>query len=193
MEDYKIEDHIGIFPNAMSKKMCEDYIKYFEEIDSTAKHSRNTRPSHKISDTSTSIFSNIYNYGISIKYINSSANEIVWSKYNFYAKKYSYLNELKRHSIIDMKVQKTDIGEGYHSWHCESAGLMSRHRLLAFMIYLNDVDEGGETEFLYQHKRIKAETGKLLIWPSQFTHTHRGNMPLSNKKYILTGWIEYIE
>jgi len=59
------------------------------------------------------------------------------------------------------------------------------------MLYLNNIEQGGETEFLYQIKRIKPEADKLLIWPAGYTHVHRGNPPLSNDKYILTGWIEY--
>jgi len=59
------------------------------------------------------------------------------------------------------------------------------------MIYLNDVEEGGETEFLYYARRIKPTQGTLLIWPAYFTHAHRGNPPLSNTKYIITGWIEF--
>ena len=58
------------------------------------------------------------------------------------------------------------------------------------MLYLNYVDDGGETEFLYQHKRFKPEAGKLLIWPAPWTHLHRGNPPLKGEKYIITSWIE---
>ena len=59
------------------------------------------------------------------------------------------------------------------------------------MIYLNDVEEGGETEFLYQSIRVAPKAGTLLIWPAGFTHTHRGNPPLSGDKYIATGWVQY--
>ena len=107
------------------------------------------------------------------------------------AQKYSYLKQLSTHNILEVKIQKTKIGEGYHHWHCENAAMKARNRILAFMIYLNDVDEGGETEFLYQKCRFKPEKNTLLVWPSQFTHIHRGNPPLSNDKYIITGWVEY--
>jgi hypothetical protein len=61
------------------------------------------------------------------------------------------------------------------------------------ILYLNDVDEGGETEFLYQSIRIKPKKGTLILCPGSFTHTHRGNPPLSGEKYIVTTWIELVE
>jgi hypothetical protein len=60
-------------------------------------------------------------------------------------------------------------------------------RLLTFIWYLNDVTDGGETEFI--NGKIKPKTGKLLIFPSSWNYYHKGNMPLSNDKYIITGWI----
>jgi hypothetical protein len=60
------------------------------------------------------------------------------------------------------------------------------------MIYLNDVEEGGETEFLYQKRRVQAKQGRLVMWPAAYTHTHRGNPPLSGDKYALTGWLEFM-
>jgi hypothetical protein len=70
-------------------------------------------------------------------------------------------------------------------------GTDHRERLLAWSLYLNDVDEGGETEFLYQSMRIKPKMGTFVLWPAFFTHTHRGNPPLSGLKYIATGWVEF--
>ena len=59
------------------------------------------------------------------------------------------------------------------------------------MVYLNDVEEGGETEFLYQQLKIKPSKGRVVIWPGSFTHLHRGNPPMSTK-YIATGWFAFI-
>lgn len=84
---------------------------------------------------------------------------------------------------------------GYHHYHSEiypSLGDRSQdslHRVLFFMYYLNNVTEGGETEFFYQKKFIIPKTGRLLIAPAGFTHTHKGHIPASNDKYILTSWI----
>lgn len=58
------------------------------------------------------------------------------------------------------------------------------------MLYLNTVEDGGGTEFKYINRVEKAEKGKMLIWPSDFTHTHRGVISPSEEKYIMTGWYE---
>ena len=63
-----------------------------------------------------------------------------------------------------------------------------KYRVITFLWYLNDVVEGGETEFWAKYK-VKPEAGKLLFFPSTWTYPHRGMMPISNDKYIITGWI----
>ena len=82
---------------------------------------------------------------------------------------------------------------GYPYWHCElypkDALCDTLHRTVLWTIYLNDSFEEGETEFLYQHKKIKPKTGSLLIAPTAFTHTHRGNKPINGDKYIATSWV----
>ena len=95
--------------------------------------------------------------------------------------------------VSNGKMQKTYPGGGYHNWHSEHCNqISSMNTLLAWMIYLNDVEEGGETEFLYQQKRLKPQRNRFVIWPAGFTHLHRGNPPLSGVKYVLTGWIHWL-
>ena len=89
-----------------------------------------------------------------------------------------------------LKIQKTLPTEGYHVWHIEHGhGFENESRAFVFSIYLNDVEEGGETEFLHFSKRIKPVTGRIVIWPAAFPYLHRGNPPLSGEKYILTSWM----
>jgi len=89
-----------------------------------------------------------------------------------------------------LKIQKTLPTEGYHVWHIEHGkGFDNEPRAFAFSIYLNNVDEGGETEFLHFSKRVKPKTGRIVIWPAAFPYLHRGNPPLSGEKYILTSWM----
>ena len=82
---------------------------------------------------------------------------------------------------------------GYPYWHCELYPRVgdgdTLHRHLLWTLYLNDGFEGGETEFLFQQRRIEPRTGDLLIAPTAFTHTHRGNRPQCQDKFIATSWI----
>ena len=57
------------------------------------------------------------------------------------------------------------------------------------MYYLNNVNEGGETEFYHQKLKVKPTIGSLVIFPTFFTHLHKGNVPISNDKYILNFWL----
>ena len=82
---------------------------------------------------------------------------------------------------------------GYPYWHCELYPRDPRaetlHRHLLWTVYLNDDFEAGETEFLYQQRRVAPRTGSVLIAPAAFTHTHRGNRPLGGDKFIATSWV----
>jgi len=120
-------------------------------------------------------------------------NDRFWNKvWPVYEQKYSTLTDHNRIVIKHMKFQKTEIGSGYHVWHEEYSGHKDADvRVLTWILYLNDVDEGGETEFLYYPGRIKPKAGSLVLFPAYFTHVHRGNPPISNTKYIITGWCEY--
>jgi hypothetical protein len=93
-----------------------------------------------------------------------------------------------------IQAQKYEAGKGnYNYWHCEVYPQAPHneplHRTLLFMFYLNDVLDGGQTEFFYQEKSIQPKQGRMVIAPAYFTHTHRGAVPVSNDKYILTSWI----
>lgn len=85
-------------------------------------------------------------------------------------------------------------GGAFYQWHCERNSeqphsTVTRH--LVFMTYLNDVTDGGETEFYHQKVKIKPEKGLTLIWPADWTFTHRGVPSPTQEKYIITGWYNY--
>lgn len=93
-----------------------------------------------------------------------------------------------------INLQRYTAGQGgYPYWHCElyprDPGCETLHRHVLWTVYLNDGFGAGETEFLYQQRKITPRAGSLLIAPAAFTHTHRGNRPEGGDKYIATSWI----
>ena len=104
-----------------------------------------------------------------------------------YEKKYKVVSELAAYSIIENpRIQYYKKGWGFKNWHCERG--WNINRMLVWMVFLNDVEDGG-TEFMYQKIKIPAKKGLFLMWPSDFTHTHRGIISQTKEKYILTGWL----
>jgi len=94
-----------------------------------------------------------------------------------------------------INIQHYKAKEAYFGWHCERSGrsASSNLRHLVFMTYLNDVTDDGETEFMYQKIKIKPQKGLTLIWPADWTFTHRGIVSQTQEKYIVTGWLSFVE
>lgn len=113
-----------------------------------------------------------------------------------YQKKYEWASPSKTSDwgiSNPYNIQKYDPGYNYKHWHTETGGpekgKFLRH--LTFMTYLNDIERGGETEYLYQNLKVKPQKGLTLIWPAGWTHPHRGIPAVDEDKYIVTGWASY--
>ena len=89
-------------------------------------------------------------------------------------------------------LQRYAPGEGFKRWHCDwtisDEATEPVHRLLAWILYCNDVPNGG-TEFHWQAHHEPAERGKLVIFPAGPSHIHRGRVSEEHSKTIATGWI----
>ena len=99
---------------------------------------------------------------------------------------------LQRKFIIDPEhnLQWYKPNEGFFELHSEWAFTTERiaRRMGAWMFYLNDIEEGGGTEFPHQEFTATPSKGTLLCFPAQWTHYHRGIVAPKEHKYILTGW-----
>lgn len=191
-----LENGIAIYDNVLDHDTCVSIINYFEHIKDInlvfdqEQYARG--PSH-INRKDESIF------------LTAPATLLIdktqpildmfvtnfWKCYEDYSKEYSVLQTAGSHGFYQVRIQKTCPGGGFHNWHFENFDQISCTRVVTWMFYLNDITEGGETEFLYLNKRINAKEGRLVIWPASYTHTHRGNPPLNTNKYIITSWLSY--
>jgi hypothetical protein len=113
---------------------------------------------------------------------------------DLYIEKYPYCNCSDPWKTVETgNLQYYPPGGGYHGWHseraCYSRPMSSRH--LVFITYLNDVTDQGETGFYHQKIKIRPEKGLTIIWPADWTFTHRGITSPTQEKYIYTGWFSY--
>ena len=110
-----------------------------------------------------------------------------------YVEKYNLKNMVDLALKETWNIQHYKPNEGFFGWHCERTFYASHQRALVFMTYLNDVTDGGETEFYWQKVKTKPIKGKTVIWPTDFTHLHRGIPSPTQHKYIATGWMNYFD
>ena len=193
--DDSLGDHIRILDNVLDHSICDGCIDIFDDLEYRGLcHTRRESGKHygQMSDTSlywTEMDAMIHRPMQEIgDWVN---NEIIES----WQIKYPIVDSGQYSGLYNAqtKMQKTRPGEGYHNWHFEGGSTpYDRTSILAWMVYLNDVEEGGETEFLYQGIRVSPVKGRFVCWPAGWTHVHRGNPPLKQTKYAITGWINYI-
>jgi len=89
------------------------------------------------------------------------------------------------------KIQHYTKNEGHFKWHFDAIGPGTWERQLAMVIYLNSVQEGGETCFHQQNLKIKPVAGDALVFPTFWTHAHCGEIPRSEDKYIISSFVSF--
>lgn len=91
----------------------------------------------------------------------------------------------------DFNIQRYQPGEGFFDWHYERNPFPPyNNRALVFMTYLNDVEDAG-THFMYQKITTECKKGVTVIWPADWTYTHKGQISKEHEKTIITGWISF--
>ena len=93
--------------------------------------------------------------------------------------------------VENINIQRYKPNEGYYEYHSERTSLEVANRMMVFMTYLNDVKEGGETEWYFQKTKIQPRKGLTVFWPTDWNFLHRGNPAPKETKYILTGWYNF--
>lgn len=76
--------------------------------------------------------------------------------------------------------------------HIDAANLLTSKRYLVFFWYLNDVNEGGETQFPSLNLSVKPKAGRVLIFPPMWMFPHRANKAISNTKYMVGSYLHFI-
>ena len=199
MKELECEDFIGIYEDVFPEGYCQFMVEEFERLRregvvTNRLKSENT-PRHIKDDEYTTLNMN-----------HSPINEFKgeWGApiffkglqecFDSYTQRFTILNETHLQANY-MKAQRTDPGSGYHVWHHEKTSSKELERVVTYMLYLNTLEEdaAGETEFLYQRKRVRPVENTMVIWPAGYTHPHRGNVVHGTKpKYIITGWFYHV-
>ena len=97
--------------------------------------------------------------------------------------------------LTGIQIQRYSQNEGFYKPHMDSAAWLhntdgyDKARVLAVILYLNTVEDGGETFFEYQDIAVKPERGKVVIFPTDWTYIHGGKIPYSSDKWISSSFV----
>ena len=175
IEEYKLDN-----------KICDNFINYFKkniEYRSLGSSSEQGVINTSVKDsTDVNFFNNSTDNNIIIFFKELSKCLIS------YIKKYNIKEELRTHICNNIQYYKPK--QGYPALHYER-GKVAPTRQLVYMLYCNTLKKGG-THFPFQEKTLTAKKGKLVIWPSDFTHPHVGVISKTQEKYIVTGWFDIV-
>ena len=194
LKEFEIDRNTHIGGWYISEDVCDDLIKLFERtrhlhtpgycydikgpvVDTEIKESTDFRvvPDAEMQDESITNYLNVLHQCV----LN-------------YMERFPEIDSLPKFTMTEpFNIQHYKPGGGFKKWHFENANLNNIKRCLVFMTYLNDVSDGG-TEFKYQNLVTPAKKGLTLLWPPNWTHTHRGQISHTQEKYIATGWYAYI-
>jgi len=186
--------------NALSPNFCRSLIELFE-VDKERQSRGVIRKGEKVfsaNDHKTSTDISFIPRDLQDKLWGKSLQEIIKiveiARQDWITQYYCGLDRVDPFEInYTFNIQRFLPGEGYHKFHSERASWATRDRVGVWMIYLNDVHDRGWTEFYYQQHFEVPKVGKIVCWPCDWTHTHRGIISDTETKYILTGWFTLID
>ena len=172
--------------------LCDSLIDYFESH----------QEKHKKGNVSSGVNFDIKNstdMSVSPNEISLPGNEVFEKYFNSlfdchkdYVAQWPFFEGFAENlEIGKFNLQRYQSGEHFQKLHTERSDLSNLHRVLAWMTYLNDVDEGGSTYFSHYDIEVQPRKGLTLIWPAEWTHAHKGNIVNSGSKYIITGWMNF--
>lgn len=194
---YKMSDFIYQIKNSIPDELCDDIVSMFELEDNKYGGLIFAGWNREIKDTTDLIVpKNEKRWEKVEKYLYNALNK-GFIEYTKHLNKAEYISKNRNYSVLEFTnfhienfmIQKYKKCEGKYVYHNDfsSDSSTERYRMVTFIWYLNDVCEGGETEF-WGNYTIKPEKGKLVFFPASWTYPHRGKMPISNDKYIITNW-----
>lgn len=106
----------------------------------------------------------------------------IWKRSNHYALKFNIsFSEMETPQLLFYSK-----GQGFYKAHSDSGPAMPR--IFSSVLYLNDVEEGGETYFPYFDLTVRPKAGDMVVFPSNFTFKHEARSPISDDKYVIVSW-----
>lgn len=182
-------DSIGFFEDVLSRELCDEILKAFQASgNKEAGTVVNPEGGTKKGRDKISVDLDVAELE---KEIRDAIHKNVSQAFLAYQGQFESLRPLVFRTL-GYRIQMYPKGEGQFVWHCDATSPATYNRQIAMVLYLNSLTAGGETEFSYQDIRISPQRGCCIFFPPFWTHRHRGTVPESNDKFVITSFFERV-
>jgi len=181
------DDLIHVNPNALSKKVCKDIIKRFKKDDRKKQGATTLGLDLDVKKCVDLHISNLEDWkdidNILFKSSDDNLKEYL-DKIKVDDKIFFNMDTLQDSGYLVKRYKPGD----YFNWHSDRNYENGWSRVVACVWYLNDITEGGYTEFAHGRK-IYPKTGQLIMFPTSWTFPHRAVTPKVDTKYVITSFL----
>lgn len=183
----ELNDLIKIYPDSLSKDICNYLITFFDSNESIhEKITNDKKPNFTQLDLSECASKN--------SELESVHNFLVHTTIQYKNEYYSFIDSRcfpEDNAFEHFRIKRyLNNGDDAFDTHVDVKDLSTCKRYLSFMWYLNDVESGGNTVF-YDYK-IQPKAGTLVVFPPMWMYPHKGEEPISGSKYIMSTYLHYV-
>lgn len=184
----ELRDFIRVYDGALSAGQCGELLAAFEQLQEyQERNGAGIRPALEASAWSELDLG--AHGGIGIKALFLEQVQRYHQIYNADLGMSLPISPVRRLAQLIMKRYRVGSDERFQL-HFDALGEVA-NRYLVFLWYLNDVEEGGETQFPDIGVSVAPRTGRLVVFPPYWMFQHAGLPPRSGDKYILSTYLLY--
>lgn len=177
---------IQVYDNVLEENICDFLINLFEQVPEKQQRVDNER---KPNFTQFNLTENC-NLNEEVTQVH---NHLIHKTFDYRNQYYEMVDSRvfpEQHAFEQFRIKRyNNDGNDLFDTHVDVTDHETSRRFLSFLWYLNDVEVGGETQFV--DMMIKPKKGNLLVFPPLWMFPHAGLIPISSPKYIISTYLHY--
>ena len=185
----RVEDSLSqfvkVYDDALTPDECAHLIQYFEDSPNKTKGAVWTSDGRRLKEDVKNAWQVNINMG-------SEEDRILMESTGKLIRRYAEFGSYPPSALTDAgyHLKRYNPGEGFYDWHTDNSSIHICHRVVVILWYLNEIEEGGHTQFGWG-EIIRPKTGAALMFPATWLYPHKGHMPMSGPKYVASTWVGY--
>lgn len=185
-------NYIKVYDNVLPRETCNELIEAFEVLKANGSAPSMRHSEYEWEQDYRSFLELNISHQPEFNDFVPAYYERVKEVYAHYEKSCGIKFFPKNHGFEDLRMKKYEANDhDQFGWHVDVGDYASAKRYLVMFLYLNDVEEGGETAF-ENDLTVKPVCGRMVVFPPMWNYPHIGTKPISGPKYIVSTYLHYV-